>query len=141
MEEKIIKGLVLLLLLINGLQDYRKGEISLLSLAGFGSLGIGLNLWLRYQSVGEMIGGIGLGIALLVTAFFTREAIGFGDGLLICVTGIHLGFWGNLSLLFSGTICCGVILSIGILMGRVKMKDRIPLVPFLLLAFIGRIIL
>ena len=55
MEEKIVKSLVLLMLLINGLLDWKKGEISLFSLVGFGVLGIGLNLWLKYQSLVEAI--------------------------------------------------------------------------------------
>lgn len=140
MEERIVKLLVLFLLLFNSFLDWRKREVSLFSLGGFGVVGIGLNLWLGYQSVIEAAGGVALGILLLAAAFFTREAIGFGDGLLICITGIYLGFWENLSLLFAGAVCCGGILGIAILAGRLKMADRVPLVPFLLLAFIGRMI-
>lgn len=141
MEERIVKLLVLFLLLFNSFLDWRRREVSLFSLGGFGVVGIGLNLWLGYQSVIEAAGGVALGILLLAAAFFTREAIGFGDGLLICITGIYLGFWENLSLLFTGAVCCVGILGIAILAGRLKMADRVPLVPFLLLAFIGRMIL
>lgn len=141
MEERIVKLLVLFLLLFNSFLDWRKREVSLFSLGGFGVVGIGLNLWLGYQSVIEAAGGVALGILLLAAAFFTREAIGFGDGLLICITGIYLGFWENLSLLFTGAVCCVGILGIAILAGRLKMADRVPLVPFLLLAFIGKMIL
>lgn len=141
MEERIVKLLVLFLLLFNSFLDWRKREVSLFSLGGFGVVGIGLNLWLGYQSVIEAAGGVALGILLLAAAFFTREAIGFGDGLLICITGIYLGFWENLSLLFTGAVCCVGILGIAVLAGRLKMADRVPLVPFLLLAFIGKMIL
>lgn len=141
MEERIVKLLVLFLLLFNSFLDWRKREVSLFSLGGFGVVGIGLNLWLGYQSVIEAAGGVALGILLLAAAFFTREAIGFGDGLLICITGIYLGFWENLSLLFTGAVCCVGILGIAIFAGRLKMADRVPLVPFLLLAFIGKMIL
>ena len=87
----MIKSAVFLLLLINGILDWRKGEISLVSLLSFGAAGIGLNVWLGYQSLLEAAGGAGLGILLLLTAFLTGEAIGFGDGFLLCVTGIYLG--------------------------------------------------
>lgn len=140
MEEKIVKLLVFFLLLFNSFLDWKKREISLLSLAGFGVVGIGLNLWLGYQSVAEAAGGVALGILLLATAFFTQEAIGFGDGLLICITGIYLGFWENLGLLFIGAVCCGGILGIYVVAGSLKWVDRVPLVPFLLLGFIGRMI-
>lgn len=141
MEEKIVKIMIFLLLFINSVVDWRKREVSLISLAGFGAIGIGLNLWFGYQSFLEVAGGVGIGLVLLAAAFFTKEAIGFGDGFLICVTGMYLGFWENISLLFMGALCCGLILGIGILMGRVKMAARVPLIPFLLLAFIGRMIL
>lgn len=140
MEERIGRFLVFFLLLINSIWDWKKREISLLSMAVFGAAGISLNFWLAYQSPAEAAGGAALGILLLAAAFFTREAIGFGDGLLICITGIYLGFWENLSLLFAGTLCCGVILGISVLLGRLKLADRVPLVPFFLLAFIGRMI-
>lgn len=140
MEERVGKVLVLFLLLLNSFLDWKKREISLFSLAGFGAVGIGLNFWLEYQSLAEAAGGVALGILLLAIAFFTREAIGFGDGLLICTTGIYLGFWENLNLLSVGTLCCGVALGISVLLGKVKLADRVPLVPFFLLAFIGRMI-
>lgn len=56
MQEKIIKSAVFLLLLVNGILDWRKGEVSLLSLALFGAVGIGLNVWLGYQSFLEAAG-------------------------------------------------------------------------------------
>ena len=139
MEEKIIKSAVFLLLLINGILDWRKGEVSLWSLGIFGAAGIGRNVWFGCRSFWETAGGAGLGILLLLTAFLTREAIGFGDGFLFCVTGIYLGFWENLNLLFSGAVLSAVILGAGILTKRVRLKDRVPLVPFLLLGFLGRL--
>lgn len=141
MEEKIIKSAVFLLLLINGILDWRKGEVSLVSLLCFGAAGIGLNVWLGYQSLLEAAGGAGLGILLLLTAFLTGEAIGFGDGFLLCVTGIYLGFWENLNLLFLGAVLSALILGAGVLVKKVKLKDRLPFVPFLLLGFIGRLFL
>lgn len=141
MEEKIVKVVVLLLLLINGILDLRKCEVSLICLGVFGIAGISFNVWFGYQTVQQIVGGVGVGILLLFLAFFTKEAIGFGDGLLTCVTGIYLGFWENLSLLFWGAVCSAVVLGVALMMGRIKMEDRAPLVPFLLLAFVGRLIL
>ncbi|MCI8374491.1 MAG: hypothetical protein HFI29_03505 [Lachnospiraceae bacterium] len=141
MEEMIIKGSVLALLLINGLLDLKKGEVSLLSLGGFALLGAGLNLALGFQRPWELAGGIAIGLALLILAFLTGEAIGFGDGLLLGVTGIYLGFWENLRLLALGTLCCALIQGIGVALRKVRLKDRVPLVPFLLLAFAGGLML
>ena len=57
------------------------------------------------------------------------------------MTGIYLGFWENLNLLFLGAVLSAVILGAGMLADKVKLKDRVPLVPFLLLGFIGRLFL
>ncbi len=141
MEEKAVKISVFLLLLINGALDWKKGEISLLSLGGFGVLGVICNLRLGYQSLGSLCGGAAVGIGLLLTAFLSREAVGFGDGLLLCVTGIYLGFWENLRLLLMGTALCALIQGAGLLLRRVRLTDRVPLVPFLLAAFVGGLFL
>ncbi len=140
MEEKIIKAAVLLLLFINSISDWRRREVSLISLGVFGAVGIGLNAWLGSRSTFQIAGGAALGVLLLLAAFFTKEAIGFGDGFLICTTGIYLGFWENLNLLFWGAVCSAVILGAGFMTGRVKLKERVPFVPFLLLAYAGRMI-
>mgnify|MGYP002508686253 CR=1 FL=1 len=141
MEDRIIKGSVLLLLLINGVLDFKKGEVSLPSLGIFSLLGAVLNLGLRFQRPWELLGGMAIGLGLLLIAFLTREAVGFGDGLLLFVTGIYLGFWENLKLLALGTFCCALIQGIRIVFRSVHLKDRVPLVPFFLLAFVGGLIL
>ena len=136
MEEKIVKVLILLLLAINSAVDWRKREISLISLEVFGVIGIGLNRWRGYQSFMGAAGGAGIGIVLLAAAFFTKEAIGFGDGLLICVTGIYLGFWKNLLLFFSSLMLCsffGLALFLwGWFQGKDYRKKRLPFLMFTL---------
>lgn len=140
MESWIIKGCVWMLLVWNGILDYRKHEISLTSLGVLGCAGIGLNCWIPYQSMWEILGGVGVGLLLILAAFVTREAIGFGDGLLVCVTGIYLGFWENMNLVLIGTAFCALVMGVGVLFRRVQRTDRFPLVPFLCLAYLGRMI-
>lgn len=137
MEEKIVKGMVCLLLILNGYLDWKKREISLVSLLVFGAAGVGVNLYFRYQHPGEVLGGIGIGIFVILLAFLTKEAIGVGDGLLLSVTGLFLGATENFRLLLSGMVLCAVVMSIWILLGIIQKEERLPLVPFLLLAYIG----
>lgn len=141
MEEKLINSLVCLFLLLNGYLDWKKREISLVSMAVFGVAGAGVNLYFRYQHPGEVIGGIGIGMFVIVFAFLSKEAIGVGDGLLLSVTGLFLGFAGNFRLLFWGLTLCAAVMSILILLGVIKKEERLPLVPFLLLTFIGGILI
>ena len=140
MEHWIVKDCILVFLLWNGILDIRKQEVSLRSFWIFGMAGAGLNFWLKYQAWWEILGGIGVGVLLLAAAFLTKEAVGCGDGLLVCVTGIYLGLWENLELVFSGTLICALVMIAGIAFRRMKRSDRFPLVPFLFLAYLGRLI-
>lgn len=137
----MVKIFMLLFLLLNAILDWKRQEISLWSLAAFGGLGLLLNVWMSYQSIWDIAGGISVGIFLLVVAFLTKEAVGFGDGLLLCVTGIYVGFWENLSLLVAGLLLCAILAICCLLFRKRQLTDRFPLVPFLFLAWIGRMFL
>lgn len=140
MDSWMVKGCVWMLLLWNGVLDYKRHEISLASLAIFGCAGIGLNCWLSYQPLWEILGGLGVGLVLILAAFATREAVGLGDGLLVCVVGIYLGLWETLSLVLLGTTVCALVMGVGLLIHRIQKTDRFPLVPFLCLAYLGGMI-
>lgn len=141
MDQPIVKGCVSLLLAWNAVADWKKREISLESLALFGAVGLGLNFKAPYQGAGEGLGGVGVGLCLLLLAFLTKEAVGFGDGFLLCVTGIYLGFWENLRLLTTGLLLCALVLGAGLVFRRLRPAERFPLVPFLFLAWLGRLFL
>ena len=48
------------------------------------------------QGQGESLaGGVSIGAVMLVFSWATRGGIGWGDGLLLCVTGVYLGFLEN----------------------------------------------
>ncbi len=59
MEEWIVKGCVLVLLLWNADLDIRRQEVSLKSFWIFGITGVGVNVWLSYQAWWEALGGVG----------------------------------------------------------------------------------
>jgi len=140
MTELLVNGFTGLFLFINGYLDWKKREISLVSLPVFGAAGIGLNIGLQYQTFAELLGGMGIGGFLILIAFLTREAVGVGDGLLLMVMGIFLGFWETLTVLAAGLILCTCVTGLRILLHKIEKEERIPLVPFLLLAFLGGLI-
>ena len=76
MGQWMVKGCMLAFLLWNGILDVRRQEVSLKSFWIFGTAGIVLNLWLRYQTWWELLGGMGVGVFLVAAAFLTREAVG-----------------------------------------------------------------
>lgn len=122
------------LLLLNSVWDWKKREVCLISLAFSATAGVIGNFWESEIATWELAGDLGIGAGLLMMSFFSRGAIGAGDGWLFCATGLLLGAADNFALLWMGFGVCAVILSIGMVLGRVHLRDRVPLVPFLFLA-------
>ncbi len=87
-------------------------------------------------SVADCIGGLAVGLGTLLISKITAGKIGMGDGILLCVTGIGLGFWNNLEL-FGIALFLAAILSIFLLLLRiVDRKQSIPFIPFLFAGYI-----
>lgn len=128
------QGVLLGFLFILAWMDWKRQEVSLLILGMAGGCGL-LICWgtgdLQWYS---LFGGILVGGVLLLAAVFTRESLGTGDALLFCVTGIYLGFWQNLLLLFLASLCAAVCALVMFLQKKVRRHERIPFVPFVLAA-------
>ncbi|MCD8299718.1 MAG: prepilin peptidase [Clostridiales bacterium] len=85
-------------------------------------------------SISKMIGGACVGGALLLMALATKESIGMGDGLMFCITGICLGLWNNLFLLFAATTICAVCGVILLAAKKCTRKESLPFAPFVLIS-------
>lgn len=136
MGEIFVSGLMALVMIITTIQDvlYKKINIWIICL-GMVFLCICLpfcyNVNLLDRGLGFMLGTIVIGISKA-----TRGKIGMGDGLILCFTGVGLGFWGNLQL-FALSLTIAAIVSIIMLMFRwADRKTSIPFIPFLLLGYI-----
>lgn len=136
MVEIVIKISIGLLLLLCGVQDIIKKKIYLYMIVA-GAIIIGICIpFTNTISLIDRIGGIVIGICVIMISLATRGKIGLGDGALLCVTGLGLGFWGNLELFAIGLALAAVI-SIGLLILRLaNRKKSIPFVPFLLLGYV-----
>ena len=111
----MINGIVIFILALESISDLRNKSISGWRVLVFGLLGIVLNVLLYYQSVWSVVGGIAVGILLLLYAFFTKGAVGIGDGIMFVCLGIYLGLSDNMRLLFFSLIAAGIIGGIWVL--------------------------
>lgn len=134
-EKQMLQECVLLVFLfVLAWTDWKSQEISLIVLALSGSCGILLRRMAGNFQWEQVAGGMLVGAGLLLWAFCTWESVGIGDALLFVCTGIYLGLWQNLLLLFLSSLCaaiCGLVL---ILMRKRTKSERIPFVPFVLIA-------
>lgn len=120
----LLRGGFLLFLGIAGWQDYRYRRIRVKVFLGFGIFGVllqGTGLAVKGQFYKELLmgscpflgscgadlgGAMGIGFFLLVLSAVTGEAVGKGDGWFFVVSGIYLGFWRNLGLLWWSLFLC-----------------------------------
>lgn len=70
------------------------------------------------------------GIMLLLLSVITKENIGYGDGLTVAVLGLWMGGLFTLYVLCVGLILSGVCAVIYLIKRK---RERIPLIPFLLI--------
>ncbi|HAN50654.1 MAG TPA: hypothetical protein DCP96_03015 [Lachnospiraceae bacterium] len=117
-------------------EDVKTKEIRKQFILLFGILGLVLHLIFQRIDIWNILGGLSIGLVLLGISYFSREQIGKGDGVLFLVTGIFLGFWENLMLLWSASLLMGIYAMIMCAMGRLHRDDRIPFIPFVLICYV-----
>lgn len=136
MAESGMKIFLALVLLLCGIQDIYKKKIQIWILA----LGIVLIViclpFCHSISLLDRLCGFAIGAAVLLISKVTNGKIGMGDGVLLCITGLGLGFWSNLEL-FGVALLIAALLSIFLLTFRLAdRKKSIPFVPFLFIAYV-----
>ncbi|MCI9448161.1 MAG: prepilin peptidase [Lachnospiraceae bacterium] len=129
------KVIVLGLLGICSLEDVRHKRLTIVYILMFGIGGVILHLFAPVCSIYSILCGMLLGIAMILVSLITRGNVGIGDGMLLLVTGVYLGGYGNLQLLMTGLLL-SALWALGLLAFKKKKgKDEIAFAPFLLLAY------
>ena len=81
------------------------------------------------------------GIICLLFARVSKEAMGYGDGLFICMMGIYLGVDKLISICLCALFLAGIVALILLVSGKRNGKQEIPFIPFLLLSFLFEVLL
>ena len=134
MQQVIKVILVGIFLLMEGIRDIRHRQISMISVAVFAVIGLIIQLVFDFDRWYEPFGGVVLGVVLLLLAKITKERIGYGDGWIMFVTGIYLGFRYNLFLLTMALFLAALV-SVGLLI--CKKVNRHSSIPFVTFLFVG----
>lgn len=116
--------------------DYKKQKIYLLPLLGVGIAGLLLHLCGQEQTIWTLLAGCAVGLLLLLYGRITGESVGYGDGCLFIMTGIFLGFWKNLELLFTASLLAACYAGWTVLVKKKKNKETFPFVPFVSIAYL-----
>ena len=116
----------------------RKRQISLVLTGVLFLTGIGWQILVEQTSWLEWLLSLLPGAGFLTLSYISREQVGYGDGLLLLTVGIWLGFGQTFGVLTLGLILCSVLCGVLLMRKKIRKQDSIPLVPFLLLGFVGR---
>ena len=82
------------------------------------------------------LGGVMVGTVILLFAYFSKEAIGTADGVIILICGAAFGLLETVTFTFFATLYAGVCSMVLLLTKKAGKKSRIPFLPFLLLGYL-----
>ena len=119
-------------LILEGVRDLKKRKISMTSVFLTGILGILFGIPLIKDNFISMLGGIAIGLVCLLIAGLTNEKVGYGDGWVLTVMGIYLGFRSNLYLLSVSLFLASLTSVLLLISKKAGRKTELPFVTFMI---------
>lgn len=111
-------------------------------------MGIAILVWLYIGQAlkwTDSLTGACIGIVLIAAAGITGQAVGTGDGVVFLLSGLLLGFWGNMQLLVISLFIELLFIGAWALVRKVRggrvsisetMKKRVPFLPFIFISYV-----
>lgn len=130
-----MQWIVGLFLFICGIQDIREKQIYVYPVIVAGAFVIGYQLMTGVLSVSDWVGGMAVGGVLCMISIISRGQIGLGDAMLFCLTGLTVGFGGNIQILFYSFLFAAVLSGYLVFVHHKKKKHTLPFVPCLFLGY------
>ena len=119
-------------------KDYRRQRVLVCPVLLFGIMGVFCHIFFQEQSIYSLMAGSAIGILLLLLGVWTKQ-MGAGDGVIMMVTGIYLGFWDNVQLLLIGLTLSG-LWSLCYVVRSKSITKRIAVIPFLFVGYIWMVL-
>ena len=130
----------LLFLLFSSFLDIRKREISIPVTLLFGLAGVVYSVRTGRTMTDYLI-PLGIGILILGGSVLTRGQVGMGDGWMLQALGCMLRMECYIQMACIGMLLAAAYSGVLMLVFRKNRKTEIPLVPFLLLGYVGGMII
>lgn len=141
METGCIKNICVLAFLgVNSWIDIRKKQVSLLVIVIFTAFGIMWTVW-SHGSALDFLLCAGTGLVFVGISILTEGAVGMGDGWMIMALGTVMQPPGFFSMIFIASLCSAVWAGIMFMIFHRNGHTEIPFVPFLLLGYMGVMLL
>ncbi len=131
----MVQWLVGLFLLICGIQDMREKQIYVYPVIFMLAAVMVYQIASRGLSVSNWLGGLAVGGVLCLISVISKGQIGLGDAMLFCLTGLTVGFGGNIQILFYSFLFAAVVSGYLMFVRRKNKKYKLPFVPYLFLGY------
>ncbi|MBQ5430837.1 MAG: prepilin peptidase [Lachnospiraceae bacterium] len=123
---------------ICSVEDIRNRQIRVAVVGLAGTIGVLWHLMKVRLSIWDVIAGMMVGCAVYLLSLLTGGKIGKGDALVFMVTGIYLGLWENLILLWISSLIAAIVAEVMLHFFHWKKTDTLPFVPCI---FAGEVLL
>ena len=129
------EGVMLVILAGFAIHDMKTKTVSLAAMGVF-AISVLVYRLCTGTGIAELAAGLVPGALVLLLAFATKESIGMGDGLMLCVLGMFCG-WRRCLAAFGMALVLSAILSIVLLVfKRAGRKTEVPFLPSLFGGFL-----
>lgn len=98
MAEICLKSVIAVILLFCGIMDFYRKKIYLWMPVTGGLLAAVCIFFCKDISLMDRLAGAAVGAGVMLLSYISGGKIGMGDGIVLCITGLGLGFWGNMEL-------------------------------------------
>lgn len=131
----IVSGIMLGVLGGFALYDLIYKKIPVRAVLLFGAVVLGYRFHAGAGLV-ELLTGLVPGAGLLLISFCTRESIGFGDGMILCVLGLFLGIKDALAVLGMALFFAAMLAAVLLVLKRAGRKTELPFLPCLFAGYL-----
>ena len=130
----------LIFLLFSSFLDIRKREISIPDTLMLGQAGVAYSIKTGRTMTDYLIPAA-IGIFILACSILTRGQVGMGDGWLLMALGCMMRMESYIQMACIGMLLAAACSGVLLLVFRKSRKTEIPLVPFLLLGYVGGMVI
>jgi leader peptidase (prepilin peptidase)/N-methyltransferase len=128
----LVKTLVLLFLALCAYYDLKSWAVPVRLVAVFGFVSVALCLALGGFASGEFLLRLMPGAVFLLLAFLTREAVGYGDGLVLLPVCLLLEMKAVMIFVMLALLMCAAVSLPVMIKKKGNRQTRLPFMPFLL---------
>lgn len=135
--EYILRIAAFIFLITESVEDLKSREVDAGKIIIFFLISLFLKMFCMGAPVSEIIKDIIPGVTVLLIGYFSKQEIGYGDGAVIVVLGIFLGFARVINIL-TGAFVCMLAASVTLVIIKRKMVNTpLPFIPCILVSYIG----